>query len=156
MCLRVYVCVCVSVCLALRDEITFTGLNKTKVERILRRLIELPDRFIIRYNDKIYTLSDVTKDRLLNNIDTLYVERVAQGEGSDAELIDYIMEINEMTIQKITSNYEFREGAFFRYTHNMKGLDLASGISCGHIILCKRRQGNIVLVSKHIYHKDAY
>ena len=65
--------------IALRDEITFTGLNKTKVERILRRLIELPDRFIIRYNDKIYTLSDVTKDRLFNNIDSLYVETVAQG-----------------------------------------------------------------------------
>jgi hypothetical protein len=111
--------------IAIRDEITFTRLNKTKVERILRRLIELPDRFIIRYNDKIYTLSDVTKDRLLNDIDTLYVEGVTGGEGSDAELIELIMEINEMTIQKISSNYEFKEGAFFRYTHNMKGLDLS-------------------------------
>lgn len=104
---------------------TFTGLNKAKVERILRKLIELPDRFIIRMNNKIYTMSDVTKDRLLNNIDSLYVETGAQGEGSDVELIDYIRDINEMTIEKIASNYQYKEGAFFKYTHNLKGLDLS-------------------------------
>ena len=103
-----------------RIETRFTGLNKEKVERILRRLIEMKDRFIVKFNNKIYTMSEVTKDRLLNNIDSLYIETGAQGEGSDVELIDYVRDIKEMTIEKIFGNYEYGKGGFFKYTHKHK------------------------------------
>jgi hypothetical protein len=108
-----------------QDDITYTNLNKSKLEKILRKLITKDDMYIIRIKDKIYTLSDVTKERLLNNIEDLYMETEVQGEGSDVELIDYIKEIKTITIEKVNPNYQFQQGAFFKYTHELKGLDLS-------------------------------
>lgn len=112
--------------LEIKDEVSFNNLNKNKLKLILKRLIELPMKFVIHFNDKIYTLNDITKDRLLHNLDNLYLEtEMIQNGGSDIELIDYIRDINDIKIEKVNINYQFNEGAFFKYTHNLKGLDLS-------------------------------
>lgn len=108
-----------------QDDITFTNLNKSKLEKILRKLITKTNMYIIRFNDKIYTLSDVTKERLINNIDDIYIQTEADGEGSDIELIDYIKDIKTITVEKVNPNYQFNQGAFFKYTHKLQGLDLS-------------------------------
>lgn len=108
-----------------KDIITIKNLNKNRLKRVLDKLRNKQDKYIIKFNNKIFTLSDATKERLYQHLDNLYINKNDNNTGSDVELIEYIKDINEIKIEKIDNSYVFKEGAFFRYTHKLKNLDLS-------------------------------
>ena len=101
-------------------------------ERLKLTLNIMKDRFLRdgkRYNmtsgKKHYTLNDATISRLLDNLDELYLETATQGVGSDIEIIDMIKDVKSVKFYEYVELKEYAiQGSFFKYTHNIKDLDL--------------------------------
>lgn len=85
---------------------------------ILNRIVRQAGRWTLSVNGLHYTLNDKTRTRLRDMIERGMVQAQV-GVGSDAELIQFIQAVNEMTIAPIDelNTYAFDNGAFFKYLH---------------------------------------
>ena len=107
-------------------------------ERLRTTLNIMKDKFLRdgkRYNmvsgKKHYSLNDATVSRLIDNLDELYLETATQGVGSDIEIIDIIKDVKSVKFYEyvglqgnLLKEYAI-QGSFFKYTHNIKDLDLS-------------------------------
>tara|TARA_R100001443_G_scaffold79972_1_gene87055 strand:- start:1816 stop:5178 length:3363 start_codon:yes stop_codon:yes gene_type:complete len=97
--------------------------KKRHLEILLRTFGTNAQRGILKIGNTSYTLNDKTKERLLNNLDNLWIE---EGEQtiSDEELINSIKHNHNLIITNL-KNFEKPklEGGFFRYK-NITDIDL--------------------------------
>ena len=84
------------------------------------------EKYLITIGEQKYALNQITRARLLDSFrDGVIVEDLAS-EGSDTELLQNIRFYDTFTIERIEQQgMALPEGAFFGYTHNVKGLDLS-------------------------------
>ena len=101
-------------------------------ERLRTTLNIMKDKFLEsgkRYNmtsgNRHYALNDATVSRLIDNLDELYNETITQGVGSDIEIIDLIKDVKSVKFYEYADKKSYNlEPKFFKYSHNIKGLDL--------------------------------
>ena len=102
-------------------------------ERLRTTLTIMKDKFLDsgkRYNmvsgKKHYTLNDATVSRLIDNLDELYKTTSEDDDGSDPEIIDIIKDVKSVKFYEYVGLQEYAiQGSFFKYTHNIKDLDLS-------------------------------
>lgn len=84
------------------------------------------DKYLISIGDQKYALNQITRARLLDTFrNGVLVEELAVA-GSDIELVQNIQYYDTFTVERIEQRgMALPEGAFFQYTHNIKGLDLS-------------------------------
>lgn len=85
-------------------------------------------KIIMTAGNTYYTLNDITMTRLLVDVYALWNNQLESSSGSDKEIIDNIKSFDSVTfeIYKQEATPYNHNPAFFKYQHNIKGLDLSA------------------------------
>ena len=111
----------------LQDSKDFeVDVNKDKLQKILRKMISSNEKIIMKFktvngNEKIYTLNKKNATRLFEVINDPTSDAPS---ASDEELIQQIQDVNVNVVFSKVKGKQQISGAFFKYTHNIKNLDL--------------------------------
>ena len=101
------------------NDRTFKNLNESKVKILVKLMSNTGNRYLIHMNNKTYTLTEeFLKTLLKTNFDEV-------ASGSDIEIWEQLNDISTMRIQKTMKKEKHKTGKFFKYEHNLVGLDLS-------------------------------
>jgi hypothetical protein len=105
------------------NDTTIKKLNPSKLKSILKSIdLSVNKRAILSAGNRHYTLSAETIQKFIKNVDNFWVDEneIAAEGGSDAELIQDVKEINEITLSKPKwLGKNVNEGAFWKYYNNI-------------------------------------
>ena len=103
------------------ERLTF---DTKRLSDLINRLDD--EKYLITIGDQKYALNQITRARLLDSFrNGVLLEELAVA-GSDTELAQNIQYYDTFTVERIEERgMALPEGAFFQYTHNIKGLDLS-------------------------------
>ena len=89
------------------------------------KFLDSGKRYNMSSGNKHYALNDATVSRLMDDLDEIWFESIAEGEGSDIEIIDIIKDIKSIKFYEYEKKKSYNlKPKFFKYSHNIKGLDL--------------------------------
>lgn len=98
------------------------NLSPNKLKNILRNL-DIKQKIILQANNTYYTLRTDKINEMIDNIDKFWVDEI-QEEGSDAQVIQKVKQLNEITLSRPKwLGKDLNEGAFFPY-YNKTEIDL--------------------------------
>ena len=104
------------------NDTNIKKLSPHKLKNILRNL-DIKQKIILQANNTYYTLRTDKINEMIDNIDKFWVDEI-QEEGSDAQVIQKVKQLNEITLSRPKwLGKDFNEGAFFPY-YNKTEIDL--------------------------------
>ncbi len=110
------------------DIIRRRKLDKEKTKELLKSFKNVKGYFKLNVGNKSYTLNQGTLDRLIKNLDDLFVD-TDEGDESDPEIIMLVKGNRTFEIEridyKLDGTYKANNGGFFKYTHKLENVDLS-------------------------------
>lgn len=100
-----------------KEVLKYVKLDNRKKEILSNRLLETDNRYLINVGRSVLTINSDILNALLG-------EEEVQGDGSDAQIIKYVKDNNSLTLELVNKKERHLNGSFFKYEHNIAGLDL--------------------------------
>lgn len=104
-----------------RKSINIKNMTGIKLQRILRNL-DTRKGVVLTAGNKNYILKPHTVKELINKVDTFYINQ-EELTGSDKEILQEIMTLNEITLSPFEKKKDTNQGGFFKY-YNKTAIDL--------------------------------
>jgi hypothetical protein len=96
----------------------FININKEKLLILIKLIKNSGEKYLIHIGDKTFTLTKDFIEKLISpDYDVI-------GEGSDAEVIQHIIDYRKFSIERVIKKEKYKYGGFFKYEHKLKGIDL--------------------------------
>lgn len=99
-----------------RTPVTITNITASKLKGILNK-VDTRKGVLLTAGNKTYNLKPSNVKQLANNINDLFVNET-NTQGSDVNIVQEILNLNQVTIQPYEFHKDKNQGGFFKYYNN--------------------------------------